>query len=54
MCGSHGVIAQTQSDSNDHDDCHDDSSDYKFLIAVEPSVHKIEKHWVTQERGPPK
>ena len=54
-CGVHGATEQTESDSNDpDDDCHDDSSDYKFLIAVEPSVHKIEKHWITQEGDTPK
>ena len=49
-CGVHRVTEQTESDGNDpHDDCHDDSSDYKFLIATEPPVHKIENHWVTQD-----
>ena len=40
-----GVTEQTESDRIDHDDCHDDSSDYEFLavIAVEPSVHAIEE-----------
>ena len=40
----HRVSEQTESDSDAHDDRHDDSSDYEFLavIVVEPSVHAIE------------
>ena len=47
----HGVTEQTESDRNDHDGRHDDSSDYEFLavIAVEPSDHAIEE---TSDQAP--